>query len=203
MKITVLAFLITFLNLNLSHDRVSDFDNELSDITEKFIREIMNEDECEDLKNDAGDLAEDIEKAIQSENEFTFEEKNALRKLKKEATAIENFIGIVGDCGGNYIISVEDLNIAANRIDFNINLINTKSCVEIITIEINNYIVYLAKNSSKINYSLSYNWKSQNGLTKANGKMGMFKQTIRSIYNNREKPKQKSIVFSNLICSVI
>lgn len=201
MKIPILIFLTILSTFNFSKKRVDDFDSELSEITEKFTDNIMDKYECENQIHQVEDLSEEIQKGIESENEFTAEEKNTLKKLKKEAYAVERFIGTIGDCSGTYWIKTSDLELASERIEFNMYSVNNKFCSEIIKIEIKNFVSFLAKNNSDVNYSLSYNWKTPSGLTKADGKMGMSKKTIRSIYNNREKPNQKNILFSNMNCT--
>jgi hypothetical protein len=199
MKLIIYLLLILQLNLNTSKT-VVDYDSELSYIAEKFSEEIMNEDECETQRNEIVDLIEEIQKAIESEGEYSSDEKITLRKLKNEAEAIENFIGTIGACSGVYSITMNDLTLSSKKINYKMSIVNSQLCLKVITIELNNYTAYLFKNDYQTNYLLSYNWKSKNGLSKGNGEFAISKGKIREFYNNRDNPKQKTIIVTNLNC---
>ena len=199
MKI-MLCFLILLLNIRPSKS-VVDYDSELIEIAEKFSEEIMNENECENQRNEIIDLIEEIQKAIESEVEYSSDEKIILRKLKNEAEAIENFIGTIGACSGVYSITMSDLNLSSKRINFKMSIVNSQLCLKVITIELNAYKAYLFKNDSETSYLLSYNWKSKNGLSKGDGKFAISNGKIKEFYNNRNDPKQKNILVTNLNCA--
>lgn len=196
----MLCFLILLLNIRPSKS-VVDYDSELIEIAEKFSEEIMNENECENQRNEIIDLIEEIQKAIESEVEYSSDEKIILRKLKNEAEAIENFIGTIGACSGVYSITMSDLNLSSKRINFKMSIVNSQLCLKVITIELNAYKAYLFKNDSETSYLLSYNWKSKNGLSKGDGKFAISNGKIKEFYNNRNDPKQKNILVTNLNCA--
>lgn len=196
----MLCFLILLLNIRPSKS-VVDYDSELIEIAEKFSEEIMNENECENQRNEIIDLIEEIQKAIESEGEYSSDEKIILRKLKNEAEAIENFIGTIGACSGVYSITMSDLNLSSKRINFKMSIVNSQLCLKVITIELNAYKAYLFKNDSETSYLLSYNWKSKNGLSKGDGKFAISNGKIKEFYNNRNDPKQKNILVTNLNCA--
>ena len=200
MKIILLAVSTLILGISNIQETPSDFDYKLSDIAREFRNKIMNEDECENLKRDADDLIDEIEDAIEMEDEYSYDEIIELKKLKKEAEALEDFIASVGDCG-NYIPSINDFYLANQRINANVSyVIKDKYCVDIIIVQIGDYVAYLAKNSMSKNYTVSYKWKVQNGMSSGNGTMGLTKQSVRHIYNNREEPTKKNILIYDINC---
>ena len=174
-KIILSISLITFcLNILNSQETPSDFDYKLSNIVHSFRNEIMNKDECENLKRDTEDLVDEIEEAIAMDDEYTNYEIRELKNLKREAEAVEVFIASVGDCG-NYIPSIKEFNLANQRIRANASYLSKdKYCVDVILVEIGDYVAYLVENNTTKNYTLSYKWKTPNGFKSGNGNNGSF-----------------------------
>ena len=203
MKIYYLKALILVLSFSNIQEFPSDFDYKLSDIVRRFKEEIMNKDVCENLKNETNYLVDDINDSLDKEGEYSYDEVLELKKLKKEAEALEEFIASVGDCG-NYIPSIKDFNLANQRVNASISyVIKDKYCVDIILVEIGDYITYLAKNNSSKNLTISYKWKVPNGVNRGSGTMGLLKYSVRHIYNNREKLKVKEISIYGINCKEI
>ncbi len=205
MKKIILSISLIIFSLNLlnSQETPSDFDYKLSNIAHNFRNEIMNKNECENLKRDTEDLVDEIEEAIEMDDRYTNDEIQELKKLKKEAEAIEQFIASVGDCG-NYIPSIKEFNLANQRIRANVSYVSkNKYCVDIILVEIGDYVAYLAKNNTTKNYTLSYKWKTPNGFKSGNGTMGIIKYSIRHFYNNRDDISKKNIKVLDINCKEI
>lgn len=200
MKLILLIALGIFLGTPNLQETPADFDHDLSDIARKFRVEIMNEDECEKLKRAADDLVDEIEDAIEIEDEYTYDEILELKKLKKEAKALEKFIAAVGDCG-NYMPSIEEFNLANRRVHARVSyVIKGKYCVDIVLVEIDDYVAYLAENNSSKNYTVSYKWNTLNRMNTGNGTMGLSNFSMRHIYNNRENTEQKNISVFGITC---
>lgn len=201
MKSTILLTSILFsIFFNLKKNP-SDFDNNLSEIVTVFKSNIIDKNECEDQKNAAADLADEIKKAINNEDDYDSDELIKLKKLEKEAIAVEEFIASVGNCG-NYIPSIKNFNLANSRVGANVNnVIIDEYCVDIISVSIGNYVAYLGENNSVKDYTVTYKWKAPNGNTTGSGKMGLTKFCVRHIYDNREKPKQKYISILGITCT--
>lgn len=200
MKTIILSVSVIILSLTNIQETPSDFDYELSDIARDFRNEIMNEDECENLKRAADDLVDEIEEAIEMYGEYSIAEILELKKLKKEAEALEQFIAAVGDCG-NYIPSIEEFNLANQRVRARVSYVSkNKYCVDMILVEIGDYVAYLAENNSSKNYTVSYKWKVTNGMSTGNGTMGLSKYSVRHIYNNRDEIAQKNISIFGVNC---
>lgn len=201
MKYFILTFSVLLLGSSTHMKIPNDFDYELSQIVRKFKEEIMDEDECENQKNEAGDLAEDIEDAIKKEGDYTSDEINTLKKLKKEAQALEGFIAVVGNCG-NYIPSLDDFNLANRRVGASVvGISKGVFCVDVISVSIDDYVAYLGENNSLKNYTVSYKWKAPNGMNTGEGTMGLSKKSVRHIYDNREKPSQKTVSVFGITCT--
>lgn len=180
-----------------------DFDNELTFIARKFVEVIMDKDECEKQKSAADDLADEIQRAIKQIDRYNSSELAVLKQLKNEAEAMEKFIGVVADCG-NYFPSIDDFNLANRRVRANVvNIIKDKHCIDIITVSIGDYAAYLGLNNSTNNYTVIYKWKSLNGMTTGNGKMGLFKSSVRHIYDNRDNLDLKNISLFGISCTEI
>ena len=161
----------------------------------------MNESECAKQKGAAEDLADEIEEALATEDLYNSTELNDLRKLQKEAEALEQFIGSIGDCG-TYIPSIEQFKMANQRVGANIKyIIKEKYCVDVVLVQFNNYVCYIAENNTSKNYKVSYKWKSKNGMQTGHGTMGLSKSSIRHMYDNREKTDQKTITVYNINCT--
>lgn len=199
-SILIIASLIFLGFSNFLQKTPSDFDYELSDIARNFRDEVMNEDECEKQKSAAEELADEIEDALDMQDEYNSDEIFELKKLKKEAEALESFIAAVGYCGGN-ILSIDAFNLANQRVNASVNyVIKDKYCVDVILVTIDDYVAYLAKNNYSKNYTVAYKWKAQNGMSTGNGRMGISKFGLRHIYNNREKTSQKDISVFGITC---
>jgi hypothetical protein len=195
--ILISIILFGFSNLNESPN---DFDYKLSNIARKFRSEIMDRDECESLKREADKLAAEIEDAIKNTGKYSYEETIKFKTLIKEAEALRDFIASVGNCG-NYIQSIENFKLANRRVGASVaTVIESKYCIDIISVSIGNYVAYLGENNSTKNYTVTYKWKAENDMNRGNGTMGLTKLSVRHIYNNREKPNQKNIAVFGITC---
>lgn len=193
-------FIFTFFCLLhlLILESPEDFESKLNDIVAKFKREILDKQECEKYKREADDLVEEIKKSINS-GDYTNEEVSKLNKLKGESEALEEYIAAVGGCA-NYVPSISDFNLANKRVKGNITQVSlNKFCIDIFSVEIDNYIVYLGVNNTSNNYTVSYNWKSATG-NGGSGTMGLTSKCVRHIYDNREHTNRKKITISNIKC---
>ncbi len=199
MKLILIITTTIFFGVFNTQDTPSDFDYKLSSIARNFRSDIMNEEGCEKQKTAAYELADEIEEAIESD-EYTSEEILELKKLKKETEALEEYIGVIGNIG-NYNLSISDFNLINRRVNANISsVIRDKYCVDVILITIGDYAVYLAENDSSKNYKISYNWKAKKGMNTGSGNMGLWKYSMRHIYDNRENPTQKNISIFGITC---
>ena len=144
----------------------------------------------------------DIKKALKDEYRHSTIEISNLKALQKEAEALEQYIAVVGNCGGN-ILSSDNFYLINEKVGGGVlNALNKKLCVNIISVKIGAYVTYLAENSSTNNYTIKYKWngKLANGTNKGNGQAGMLKNSLRNIYDNRNEPKQKSISVYEIVC---
>lgn len=198
-----MLLLISSIMLFASYDlqeSPTHFDNGLADLASKFRSVILNKDQCEYLKIAANDLAKDIDEAISEENKYTVSELTELKILKKEAEAMEEFIAAVGNCGDSYP-SVDNFKLANERVGANVTVIlKDKYCVDVISVRIGEYVTYLGLNNSSKSYTITYKWKSADGMTNGNGTMGLSKNHIRQIFNNRENISLKKISVSAITC---
>lgn len=200
MKITLIITLIILLNFYSIKENPKDFEYTLSEIAGKVQLEIIDIDKCEKLRRAAEDLYDDIEDAIEKGDEYNFDEKVELNKLKREAEAMEEFIAVVGNCR-NYSLSIEKFNLANNRVRATVAyVIKDKYCIDVISVSIGNYVAYLGENNSKNNYTVNYKWKAIKSMSSGYGTMGLSKLSIRQIYDNREKPSQKNIFVFGIMC---
>lgn len=200
MKFIFLSFLIMVSSFfNLKKD-FSEFDNKLSNIAREFKNKIFDENECSNLKNEASYLAIEIEDLLEDSGAYSNAEIIELEKLKKEAKALSLFIGHVGGCG-NYMQNSDEFNLANKRVNAEIRYaLKSKSCIDIIIVEIGKYVCYIAKSNSEKNYRVKYNWKSNNGIHTGDGSMGLSKNNMRSIYNNREEVEMRNISIFGIDC---
>lgn len=200
MKLALLITTTLLFGSPFLRETPNDFDSKLSDIVRNFKVGIMDKDECEKQKRAADDLSDEIEDAIKEEDEHTPDELIKLEKLRKEAEALEAFIAVVGDCG-NYIPSIDMFKLANRRVRANV-AISTKDkyCIDIISVNIGDFVAYLGENNSSKNYTISYKWKSLNGLRTGSGTAGLLKHSVRHIYNNRENSKQKNVSILSITC---
>lgn len=200
MKLTILLtffVIIDFSNIKKSPDY---FDSELSNIVGKFKSDIMDKEECEKQKRAAEDLANEIEDAIKNVHDYNSSEIAELSKLQKEAEAVEEFIASVGNCG-NYMSSLNNFDLANRRVGANVaSVIKDKYCVDVISVSIGGYVAYLAQNNTSKIYDVSYMWKAPNKINSGSGTMGLFKFSIRHIYDNRNNPSQKNVSVFGITC---
>ena len=160
----------------------------------------MDKDECEKQKRAADDLSDDINDAIKNTDEYNYDEIIELKKLEKEAEALEEFIAAVGNCG-NYIPSIKIFNLANKRVGASVvSIVKDKYCVDVISVTIGNHVAYLGENNSTNNYTITYKWKTPNAMNSGNGTMGLSALSVRHIYDNREKPIQKNISILGITC---
>lgn len=177
-----------------------DFEYKLTNIISKFKSEIMDKSECEKQKIAAENLSDEIKEAIENIEEYNSNHLDELKKLKKEAEALEEFIAAVGHCG-SYIPSIENFNLANRRVGASVvNVIKDKYCVDVISVTIGDYTAYLAENNSTKNYTVTYKWKAPNGMNYGNGNMRLSKLSVRHFYDNREKPSQRHISIFGITC---
>lgn len=202
MKKILLISTILLFSFSNKKESLNNFDYKLSEIVDEFRQVIMNKSKCEDQKREASFLVEDIKKALKNEYRYSTVEISNLNALQKEAEALEQFIAVVGNCGGN-ILSSDNFYLINEKVEGSVlNATNKKLCIDIISVKIGAYVTYLAENSSTKNYTINYRWngKLANGTNNGNGTTGMAKKSIRNIYNNRKQPMQKSISVFEIIC---
>lgn len=201
MKYLLLFSILFFFEFTYSIDKPIYFEYRLSNIVQQFKSGIMNPDDYERSNRDIEDLTQDIEKALKIEDEYTYDEINQLKVLKKEVKAVESYIGAVG--GKSDYISIEELNKANLRIGGSIfYVIKDKYCVDVIKVVIGNFVAYLCENNSEKIYNVSYKWNSPkpNNWYRGSGTMGMPKFCLRPIYDNRLKPTKKIIYVYDITC---
>ena len=202
MKKILLISTVLLFSFSNKKESLNNFDYKLSEIVDEFRQVIMNKSKCEDQKREASFLVEDIKKALKDEYRYSTLEISNLNELQKEAEALEQYIAVVGNCGGN-ILSSDNFYLINEKIEGSVlNSINKKLCVDVISVKIGAYVTYLAENSSTKNYTINYKWhgKLANGTNNGNGKAGMLKNSLRNIYDNRNEPMQKSISVYEIVC---
>lgn len=102
---------------------------------------------------------------------------------------------------GNHLLSIDDLQLANRRVRGSISYLSRgKDCMNVLTINIGDYVCYLCENASAFNYTASYSWKVSGSYSRGNGTMGLPAGKLRHIYDNREKPQQKAIVVYEVSC---
>lgn len=201
MKSIIFVISIFFLtNASCLRESPRDFDNKLSYIVRVFREEIMDEGECDRLRREAESLAEKIEDAINTKEEYTSDEITQLKILKKEAKALEEFIATVGDCRSNFL-SIEYFNLANRRVGATVlSLIKDKYCVDIISVTIDNYKVYLLQNHSTTHYDVNLKWVASKEMSMGDMKMNLTKSSLTKIFVNREKPIPEDLTFLEITC---
>lgn len=198
MKAVLLVISLMFFGYVNSQETFSDFDSKLSNIAQEFRIKIMDKNECEKLKKNTENLIDDIDNVLNNKKKSN--EIYELIKLKKEAEALIDFMWTIGNCG-NYILNIDNFNLANKRVNANINyIIKDKYCVDIILINIGNYVTYLAYNNTNNNYTVFYKWKAQNSMTNGYGTIGILKHSFRHIYDNRDKKEIKNIIVYSIKC---
>lgn len=181
-------------------DSPSDFEYKLSNIANNFEENIMNEDECKDLMNEASSIADEIDDEIEDTDENSSTEIAEFKKLKKKAEALEDYIGVVAGISTTFP-TLDEFNTANSMVGGSIvNVSIDKFCVDIVSVTINDYIVYLAKNNTVSNYRISYSLKASNGMYSGSGEMAVTTKAYNHIYDNRDNPKQKTISVSITEC---
>ena len=200
--ITLLTSFLMILNTS-TNKSPEDFEYELSHIIREFKENVIDKDECEDLKRDADDLTDEIEEAINSEDEYTPDELSKLRILKKETEAIEDYISVVGNCGGNSL-SIDNFYWANRMVNADIVTVSKNIfCVDVFKLTLGEFVVYLLKNNSQKNYKVKYNWETKSKMQSGSGEMGFANSLgvgVKSIYNNREYPENRNIKVFNITC---
>lgn len=202
MKYILLISTVLLFGFSNKKENLNNFDYKLSEIVDEFKQGIMIKSKCEDQKREANFLVEDIKKALKNEYNYSTVEMRSLNVLQKEAEALEQYIAVVGNCGGN-ILSSDNFYMINKKVGGSVlNTMNKKLCVDVISVKIGAYVTYLAENSSTKNYTIKYKWngKVANGTNKGNGEAGMLKNSLRNIYDNRNQPLQKSISVYEIVC---
>lgn len=178
----------------------SDFDYKISSIATEFRNNILDEDKCEKLKWATAELADEIEDEIKNVGMYSRDEILEFRKLKKEAEALEQFIASVGDCG-NYMPSVEQFNLANKRVKASVSYVSRfEYCVDVVLVEVDDYVAYLVVNNTDNNYTLSYKLRANSGFRFGEGTMGVFGHSVRHFYNNRDDVSEKDISIIEINC---
>lgn len=200
MRLIITLFLLTYATPCQAFQRPSDFDRELSRIAEDFKEVIMDEDECEKLKDRAEDITEEIEELLEEFEDFSSQQTSQLKQLKKEAEGIEDFIAVVANVG-NATHELKNFIVANERIRANISYISKEEhCIDILVVEVDDYLAYLASNNSTKSFTLNFEWKIKDKSSFGNSKMGMLTKTIRHMVDNRDRPAKNNIDFQNISC---
>ena len=177
-----------------------DFDRQLSTIAEDFKEVIMDEDECEELKDKAEYISKEIEELLEESEGFSSEEILQLEQLKTEAEGIEDFIAVVAGVG-SAVPKVKDFIRANERMGVGLYYISQEEyCVDILVVEIDEYVTYLASNNSNKSFRLNFEWKTKDKSSFGSSKVGMSSKTIRSMLNNRDYTLKNNIDFKNIEC---
>ena len=202
MKIFLL--LLLFIPINETKKSPSDFENELTYIVKNFKEDIMDEFECKRLMNKAGSISDKIDEELDDSNQYSSYEISQLRELKTKAEALKSYIGGIGDCASAVFPTINEFEIANQMVGGSVKyVVQGKFCADFITVTIDKYVIYMAKNNSLTSYMIKYNWKNSNGTSKGNGTMGLPDKTIRSIYTNRSNQTQKRITILGVTCTPI
>lgn len=200
MKVLLLSSIILLLGLPQATDKPSDYNRNLSNIADNFRANIMDEDECKKQMAEVSSIVDDIEDDLKKHDEFNPDEIFDLKQIYKKADALEQYIGAVGHCGNGFP-TIDQFNIANRMVGGDVAEVSPgKYCIDVITVTIDKYKVYLAQNNTYSKYTVSYQWKSPDGLSKGDGYMGLASKCIRPIYDNREQPSKKSIIMFGIIC---
>lgn len=198
MKISLILFLLS-ISIFRTSSSPSDYEYKLFNIASDFRNNIMDEDKCRRLLNDASSIVYDIEGEIKN-NEFSNTELSEYKTVKKKAEALQAYIGAVGG-STNAMPTISEFMYANSLVRGDVaTLFQEKFCIDIISVKIDNFTAYLGENNTNSNYSVSYKWKSPDGISKGNGTMGLPKKTVRHIYDNREKPNRKNIIIYEVNC---
>lgn len=202
MKHIILVSFFLLFGFPINKKNTSKFEYEITKIIQNFKKGIMEKSECENQKREAGYLSKEINNAIEKEGGYSAVEISNLKTLKIEVEALEDYIGTVGNCGNNMINS-ENFNLINRRVQGDVlNFGSQKFCINIITVKIGSYIVYLAENNTSKNYTVTYKWKENHktGVSSGKGEMGLPQKSLRRIYDNRNQPLLKNISVYEISC---
>jgi hypothetical protein len=192
MKLYFLYITLIPLNWFSFKDSPSDFEYKLSNIANNFEENIMDKDKCEDLKNEVSSIADEIDDEIEDKDEHSSTEIVEFKKMKKKAEALKDYIGVVAGISTTFP-TIDEFNSANSMVGgIVVNVSKDKFCIDIISVSIGKYIVFLAKNSTTINYHLDYSWKFEGMGIGGYGDFGIIKKSYCHIYNNRENPSLKT-----------
>jgi hypothetical protein len=199
MKTFLIYILLSPIGCIFLNDTPSDFELKLNNIASDFRKKIMEEDECKNLMYDASRVADDIDNELKKED-YSASEISQYKDIKKKAEALEAYIGAIGGCA-NTFPTIEEFNSANRIVGGSIsNVIQGKFCMDFISVNLGNYIVYLCQNNTSTNLSVKYKWKAPDGMNSGSGDMNLSSKSIRHIYDNREKPNQKKISIFGVTC---
>jgi hypothetical protein len=200
MKTILLAIIVLSSGLPKVFDTPSDYERSLSNIAGQFRASIMDKDECENKMRDLSRLIDDIENDLDKDEEFSPDDITQLGQIKKKAEALKQYIGAVGHCG-NTFPTIDQFNTANRMVGGDVAVVSQgKYCIDIITVTIDKYKVYLAQNNTYSNYTVSYQWKSPDGQSNGKGSMGLASKCVRPFYDNREEPSKKTITIFGVTC---
>lgn len=199
MKTLITLFFLSFLIPCAGFQSPDDFNRDLSRIVGDFKDVIMDEDECDDLKDKAQNIADDIEELLEKSEGFSSEEISQFKQLKTEAKNIEDFITVVAGVG-NAFPKLTDFKEVNEKVGAQIfRLSQYEFCVDVLVIEIDEYIAYLVGNNSTKNVRLTINWKADNGSRSGKSEVGMVSNSIRHILNNRDDSLE-NLIIQNITC---
>jgi len=198
-SLQIVVFCLFTGNLGLDKSN-TDFESELLNVANEFQKNIMNEDKCDEQRRNADNLVDDIEEELKEEDKYSSDEIRKLKETRTNAEALYSYIGVIGGLGYKYIS--KEAFYKANSI-LNAKLIDVskgKFCVDLISVSIENYIVYIAENNGNSSFRLDYKYKGNDKFNNGQGYMGLRQGYIGQIYNNREKPNEKKITFYEVTC---
>jgi hypothetical protein len=198
-SLLIVVFCLFTGNLDLDKSN-SEFESELLNIAYEFQKNIMDEDKCDEQRRNADNLVIDIEKELKKVDKYSSDEIRKLKVTKIKAEALYSYIGVIGGLGYQYI-SKEAFYKVNNILNAQLTDVSSgEFCVDIKSVLIENYIVYLAENNSNSSFRLDYKYKGSDKLNAGQGYMGLGEGEIGRIYNNRKKPNQKKIILYEVTC---
>ncbi len=199
MKLLLAILSVPLLSFTLLQDSGNDFDKQLNDVVSDFKQNIFDQQKCQTASQKAGTISDDITDAMNADGVSKSDLKK-LEGLKKEAIALQDYIGAVGNLDGGFA-TVDNLNLANSRVNGNINSVsNGKFCSDIISVSIGDYICYLAENNNDKITSVNYRWKGPDGTKSGSGTINVFAHSIAAMYSNRADPKVNKVEFLGLTC---
>lgn len=199
MKTITIILSIIISIFSISQESPSDFDRELTKIAQEFRSQIMDKAACEELRRSAYFLSGKIKNSLESRNRYSENELDELKELHIEANALEGFIAVIGGFRV-FSFSLKEFHLANTRIKASVSkIVSDKYCVDVIKIEIGDYVTFFAENTTDIDFKTSYRWKGSNGRS-GNGSMAVEIKSIRHIYNNRDSKNKQNISILNFDC---